>query len=167
MTRLLILWLLSEQPQHGYRIHKVLSTPEFAFWFQIEDASIYSMLRTLVKQGFARSEGEDREGNRPLRTHYRITRSGRRELRRRLEAAWRRLERDREPFRAALAAADEFEASEIRGFLRHRKHALEEKQSRLDALGRSAPSGLLARREAAATQSEIAWIDAELGRSNL
>ena len=59
MTRLLILWLLAERPMHGYRIAKILSAPALAYWFHVEDASIYSMLRTLVKTGLARIEPEE------------------------------------------------------------------------------------------------------------
>ena len=117
MTRLLILWLLAEGPLHGYRVQKILGDPGLAFWFRVEDASIYAMLRSLVKQGLARIIGEERQGQRPSRTVYRITPAGRNALRRGIEAGWRDLEPSREVFAAALAAADEFEAEEIRQLL--------------------------------------------------
>ena len=50
LIRLLVLWLLSEQPLHGYRIKRALDDEGLAFWFPVEFASIYSLLRTLVKQ---------------------------------------------------------------------------------------------------------------------
>ena len=162
MTRILILWLLSEGPLHGYRIQQILSTPAFAFWFRIEDAAIYSMLRTLVKRGFARLDGEEQVGNRPQRTLYRITPDGRAELRRRLEAAWGLSEDDKDPVCAALAAADEFEKVEIQGFLAARRAQIENRAESLRALEKAAPSSLLARRTSALLAAERAWIEREL-----
>ncbi|MEM7221699.1 MAG: helix-turn-helix transcriptional regulator [Pseudomonadota bacterium] len=156
-TRLLILWLLSEGPLHGYRIRKILSAPGLAFWFRIEDASIYSMLRGLVRQGFATAQ----EGT---PTAYRITRAGRSELSRCIERAWRGQTNAKEPLCAALAAADELEADEIRDFLEARKAVLGARRAQLVKLAPAAPSGLLARREKALLSAEIAWLDAELER---
>ena len=163
MTRILILWLLNEQPLHGYRIQKILGAPEIAFWFRIEDASIYSMLRTLTKQRFAKAEEGRRDGAGPRRTVYAITPAGRRELRRCLEAAWAAPGVGHNPSAAALAAADEFEADEIDALMAARKAALEDRRARLDGVARGAPSALLARREAALLDAEIAWIRRELG----
>ena len=164
MTRLLILWLLAERPLHGYRIQKILGDPGLAFWFRIEDASIYSMLRSLVKGGFARVQGEEQAGQGPSRTVYRVTPAGRKELRRLLDSAWQTLEPSRELFCAGLAAADELEAEEIRYLLAERAAALQERRTRLDSVARSAPSGLLARREAALLDAEIAWLEKEKHR---
>ena len=164
MTRLLILWLLAEQPLHGYRVRKILSDAGFAFWFRVEDAAIYAMLRSLVKQGLARVLGEEREGQRPNRTVYRITPAGRRALRDGLLAAWRELEPSREAFAAALAAADEFEAAELDHLLAERRSALDRRRSRLDRAACGAPSGFLARREAVLLEAEIAWLDKEIAR---
>jgi len=162
MTRILILWLLGEQPLHGYRIQKILRAPELAFWFRIEDASIYSMLRTLTKHGFTEAEDERPDSGGPQRTIYGITPAGRRELRRCLEATWRSLGGGRSPFSAALAAIDEFEAREIDALMIARKAALEGRRAQLLDVERSAPSGLLARREAAMLDAEISWTAREL-----
>ena len=162
MTRILILWLLGEQPLHGYRIQKILGAPQLAFWFRIEDASIYSMLRTLTKHGFARAEQDRQDGGGPQRTIYAITPAGRHELRRCLEATWQSSGGGQSPFSAALAAIDEFEAREIDTLMDARKAALEGRRTRLLAIERSAPSGLLARREAAMLDAEISWIAREL-----
>ena len=162
MTRILILWLLGEQPLHGYRIQKILGAPQLAFWFRIEDASIYSMLRTLTKHGFARAEQGPQDGGGPQRMIYGITPAGRRELRRCLEVTWRSLSGGRSPFSAALAAIDEFEAQEIDALMNARKAALESRRAQLLDVERSAPSGLLARREAALLDAEISWIAREI-----
>ena len=88
MTKLLILWLLAEMPMHGYRIKKILCAPELAFWFRLEDASIYSMLRSLVKQGLARPSGDEEGENRQTRSLYAITPDGRQALNEGLRTAW-------------------------------------------------------------------------------
>ncbi len=167
MTRILMLWLLAEGPLHGYRVRKILAAPALAFWFRIEDAAIYSMLRSFVKQGLAREEGQEREGRRPSRTVFRITRPGRTALRQSLSDAWQTVARDREPVCAALAAADEFEPEELESLLRGRRAALCDRQDTLKAVAAGAPSGLLSRREAALLAAEIAWIDTELSRSTV
>ena len=51
LTRLLVLWLLSEQPLHGYRIKKILDDDGLRFWFPVEYTSIYAVLRSLVRGG--------------------------------------------------------------------------------------------------------------------
>ena len=160
-----MLWLLAEGPLHGYRIRKILAAPALAFWFRIEDAAIYSMLRSFVRQGLAREDGQERDGRRPSRTVFRITRPGRAALRQALIDAWQVVARDREPVCAALAAADEFEPDELRSLLCRRRAALSERQDTLKAVAAGAPSGLLSRREAALLAAEIAWIDTELSRS--
>ena len=164
MTRILILWLLAEGPLHGYRVRKILGAPALAFWFRIEDAAIYSMLRTFVKRGLAREEGQERDGRRPNRTMFRITRQGRAALRDALLAAWTAVGRDHDPVSAALAAADEFEPEEIRRLLRGRREALSDRRNTLMDVAPGAPSALLGRREAALLTAEIAWIDAELSQ---
>lgn len=162
MTRILILWLLGEQPLHGYRIQKILASPGLAFWFRIEDASIYSMLRTLTKHGFTEAEEIRQEGGGPPRTMYGITPDGRRELRRCLEAAWQTVRGDQNRICAALAAIDEFESGEVTALMATHKTALEGRLARLRSVERSAPSGLLARREAAMIDAEINWITREM-----
>ncbi len=161
-TRLLILWLLAEGPLHGYRVRKILSAPAFDFWFTIEDASIYAMLRSLVKQGLAESiANEPGEKGRP-RQRYRITRQGRTALREDLETAWTTVGSDTSPILAALATMDEFERSEINGFLTARAAELRIRQAELRQLEKGAPSALLARRERALLTAELAWLQSEL-----
>ncbi len=165
-TRLLVLWLLAERPLHGYRIRKILSAPAFAFWFRIEDASVYAMLRSLVKEGLAELVGEEQEGRRPNRSVYKITIAGRQALRARLEEAWRQVDASGSAVSAALAAVDEFEVAEVAALLSARHQALVARQANLETLGLGAPSGPLARREAALLAAEVAWIEGELRKTD-
>src|ERR671936_1400348 len=88
LTRLLVLWLLSEQSLHGYRIKKILDDEGLRFWFPIEFGSIYAVLRTLVKGGFVETVAVERQGQRPERTRYAITRDGLAHLAELLERVW-------------------------------------------------------------------------------
>ena len=109
LTRLLVLWLLSEQPLHGYRIKKILDDEALRFWFPVEYASIYSVLRSLVRGGYVESVAVEREGQRPERTRYAITPEGRRHLAELLERAWRELPPVGDVTALALAARSDLE----------------------------------------------------------
>jgi DNA-binding PadR family transcriptional regulator len=103
MTRILILWLLSEQPLHGYRIKRILENDTYAFWFELEFTSIYSALRTLVKLEFIAETGLEQDGARPERMGYRITRSGRVHLQELLRKVWLSKPFAGDPFPMAIA----------------------------------------------------------------
>lgn len=162
VTRLLILWLLAEGPHHGYSLKTILTDRGFAPWFALEDASIYAMLRSLVKQGLAEVTGEERVGNRPARTRYRITRQGHRTLAGELPVAMAAAAPRPEPVHAALAAADEFEPHGLRAGLAARREALVERRRYIRARTPAAPSQLLARRELALLDAELVWLAAEI-----
>ncbi len=166
MTKLLILWLLAEMPMHGYRIRKILRAPELAFWFRLEDASIYSMLRSLVRQGLARPDGDEAGENHKTRSLYAITPAGRQALTEGLRAAWLDTAPRADLPSIALATLDEFEADEISDLLRARRAALESQLEDLSRLARAAPSQLLARREAALLTAEVTWLAAEIKSSS-
>ncbi len=162
VTRLLILWLLSEGPHHGYSLKAILTDRGFAPWFALEDASIYAMLRSLVKQGLAEVAGEERVGNRPARTRYRITPEGRRALAGELPVAMAATAQRPEPVHVALAAVDEFEPCGLRAGLAARREALVERRRHIRKRAPAAPSQLLARRELALLDAELAWLEVEI-----
>ncbi|MCH7719785.1 MAG: PadR family transcriptional regulator [Planctomycetes bacterium] len=158
LTRLLILWLLAEGPMHGYRIKKVLEDESLRFWFPVAFASIYSMLRTLVRQGHARIAAREREGRRPQRTLYRLTPSGRKHYAELLRAAWRTPPSPANPVNLALAAFGDLDDAEVRTLQRQRTDALEHRLERLDGLARSAPAGEIVERERAIAVAELKWL---------
>ncbi len=161
-TRLLILWLLAEQPLHGYRIKAILADAGFAPWFVLEDASIYAMLRSLTKQGFARIAGEEQNAGRPARTLYKITPDGRRALTEDLLEAFAIIHTHPEPIHAALAATDELEPEQIGHALLTRQSAL---HSRLETVSHEAPaspSQSLVRREVTLIEAELSWLEQEI-----
>ena len=168
LTRLLILWLLSEQASHGYRIKKILDDPALRFWFPLEYGSIYAVLRSLVKAEHVRIEAVERQGQRPKRTLYAITPSGRSHLAELLERAWRELPSMSEPIVLALAArsdlADEALVPEL---LAERVAALCERLALLDELEPSAPAPEMVDRQRALTQAELGWAEALLATERI
>jgi len=165
LTRLLILWLLSEQQLHGYRIKKILGEDSLRFWFPIEAASIYSVLRTLVRGGYVEAVAVEREGQRPERTRYAITADGRRHLAELLERAWRELPSAADPVALALAArSDLADETVVAALLGERVERLRERLERLDELERSAPDVEMVVRQRALTHAELGWAEALLDK---
>jgi DNA-binding PadR family transcriptional regulator len=159
LIRLLILWLLSEQPLHGYRIKRALDEEGLAFWFPVEFASIYSLLRTLVKQGHAEELGLEQEGARPERMLYRISRKGRVHYRTLLERAWSEPEPPGERLLVALAALPDLAQDRLQAALRLRKRALTERLAHCAALARAAPEPAMVERTLSLTHADLAWLD--------
>jgi DNA-binding PadR family transcriptional regulator len=161
-TRLLILWLLAEQSQHGYRLKAILTDSGFAPWFALEDASIYAMLRSLTKQGLTRVTGEAQTKGRPARTLYKITPEGRGALKIGLTDAFAIVHPRPEPIHAALAATDEFEPSELRAALAMRQVMVNERLTNVRTQAPASPSQSLVRREIALLEAETSWLNSEL-----
>jgi DNA-binding PadR family transcriptional regulator len=158
LTRLVILWLLAEQRHHGYRIRKILSDPGLRFWFPIDDAQIYSMLRTLVKEGRARKVATEREGRRPRRTLYAITPAGRAHYADLLRWAWRHAPSATDPVQLALAASGDLPDGEVGDLAAERLRALERRLAQLDELRSAAPSPAMVARERARIRAEVDWL---------
>jgi DNA-binding PadR family transcriptional regulator len=159
LTRLLILWLLSEAPLHGYRIKKILDDESLRFWFPIEVGSIYAVLRSLVKGSFVTVVAVEREGQRPERTRYAITREGREHLTELLARAWRELPSPADPFQLALAARSELTEAEVERLLAERIDALRDRTAALEQLARSAPALAMVERQRALTRAELEWAE--------
>lgn len=162
LTRLLILWLLSEGPLHGYRIKKILDDEGLRFWFPIEAGSIYAVLRSLVNGSFVTVAAVEREGQRPERTRYAVTREGREHLAELLGRAWRELPSPADPIQLALAARSELDDSEVERLLAERIAALQDRLATLDELERSAPAAAMVVRQRALTTAELEWAEAYL-----
>ena len=162
MTRLVILWLLSEQPLHGYRIKRILDEGSLRFWFPVETGSIYAVLRTLERAGFVEAEVVEREGKRPERTRFRITREGRRHYEELLRRAWREPARPVDDIDLALAARQDLEEEETAALLEERAAALRERLAELSLLATSAPAPEMVERRRVLTHAELEWAEALL-----
>jgi DNA-binding PadR family transcriptional regulator len=159
MTKLVILWLLSEGPLHGYRIKRILDDGSLRFWFPIEVGSIYSVLRSLERAGYVETEVVEREGLRPERTRYRITKSGRQHFEALLRDAWRKPALPSDTIDLALAARSELGEEEADALLQERADVLRARLQELDRIAPSAPAAEMVDRARALTEAELKWVE--------
>ena len=164
MTRLVILWLLSEQPLHGYRIKRILDDNSLRFWFPVETGSIYASLRSLERNGFVETEVVEREGQRPERTRFRITAAGREHFKELLRSAWRGPGRYSDEIDLALAARSELTTNELEDALIVRAKALHERLEDLTRLAASAPAPEIVERMRILSEAELKWVESLLER---
>jgi DNA-binding PadR family transcriptional regulator len=87
-TRLVILGLLRDQPLHGYEIKQIIEE-HMGDWTSIAFGSIYFALGKLSEEGLIEMAVTEKKGNRPSRSVYQITESGRSEFLRLLKEVWR------------------------------------------------------------------------------
>ncbi len=166
ITRLIILWLLSERPLHGYRIKRILADVALRHWFPIETGSIYSVLKTLAAAGLVETEIVEREGQRPERTQFRITQAGREHYRELLRRAWTEVGRSSESFHLALAARSDLDESEIPELLAIRVKSLRQRISELEMASNSAPALAMVEHSRALTLADLTWTESELEKLN-
>lgn len=77
---LLALALLVEKPMHAYEMLQTMEQRRFDWMVKLRAGSLYHTVDRLVRDGLAEVVGTDREGNRPERTTYRVTDTGREAL---------------------------------------------------------------------------------------
>jgi DNA-binding PadR family transcriptional regulator len=158
MTRLLILWLLSETPLHGYRIKRILEDEAYGFWFSVEFTSIYSALRTLVKLEYVEETGLEQDGARPERMGYRITRAGRAHLRELIAKTWDATPLLGDPFSMAIAGRAEMPSGSLDTLKANRIEALEARIAECKALRRAALDEAMVDRALAIMNAELKWL---------
>jgi len=158
LTRLLILWLLSERSHHGYSIKKILADPTLSIWFPIDYASIYSMLRSLVKEGNARKVVTEKAGNRPKRTVFEITPQGRKRYADLLRDAWKNPVSPTDNIQIALGASGDLPEQEVVELSNQRLNALKIRLKKLNNSRTSAPDEAMVEREVARIKGEISWL---------
>lgn len=159
---MLILWLLSEGPVHGYRLKRILDEPSLRFWFPVEVGSIYAALANLAKGGFIEAQAVERQGLRPERTRYRILPEGRKHLQELLRKAWCELPKVPDLIQIAFAARSELEEGEIVALIAERARRLRERLADLDRASNSAPASEMVSRLRALTRAELDWTESLL-----
>jgi len=82
MNRLIILAMLIERERYGYEINKLLKE-KYALYTRVSSSSIYYTLDRLASEGLI-SKREEKVGNRPTRSTYSITQTGKKEFRTKL-----------------------------------------------------------------------------------
>ncbi len=76
MIRLIVLGILLDKPIHGYGIQQILKDGRYDLWANILPNSIYNALRKMERDGIARINGSEKNGNQ-TRYIYEITEKGR------------------------------------------------------------------------------------------
>lgn len=77
---LAVMALLGERPMHPYEVAQVLRRRGKEQSIKIHYGSLYTVVQNLEKHGFVEVTGTQRQGNRPERTLYGLTDSGRTEM---------------------------------------------------------------------------------------
>jgi len=123
-TRLVILGLLRERPLHGYEIKQIIEE-HMGDWTSIAFGSIYFALGKLAEEGFIEKVSTEKEGGRPSRSIYQITKTGRTEFLRLLRQVWGETERHYFAFDVGLFFMEALPVEEVKDYLRGRVAQLE------------------------------------------
>ncbi|GAB3596198.1 PadR family transcriptional regulator [Angustibacter peucedani] len=129
-----VLALLAERPMHPYEMYQLLLERHEDELVKIRPGSLYHTVERLAGLGHLRACGTERSGNRPERTTYEITSTGRAALR------WRLLEMLNAPvneypeFPVALAEAHNLPRDLVVNQLRDRAASLDAQAEHLSDL---------------------------------
>jgi DNA-binding PadR family transcriptional regulator len=129
-----VLALLAERAMHPYEMYQLLLDRHEDELVKVRPGSLYHTVERLAGLGHVRACGTDRAGNRPERTTYEITSTGRAALR------WRLLEMLNAPvneypqFPVALSESHNLPADQVVNQLGDRVQALDAEIARLGGL---------------------------------
>ncbi|WP_067845340.1 PadR family transcriptional regulator [Nocardia lijiangensis] len=158
-----VLALLEERPMHPYEMFQLLLRRNEDLIVKLRPGSLYHTVARLADQELVRAEGVDREGNRPERTTYRITASGRDALRARLAEILRYPAREYPLFPVALSEAHNLPKDEVLRLVRERVAHLERDLADLDTMADWARTHEVERRYWIVLPYLRATLSAELG----
>jgi DNA-binding PadR family transcriptional regulator len=80
LWELVVLAFLRERPMHPYEMQRLLRERHKDDLLVLKRGSLYHAIHRLLSAGWIASAGVDRDGRRPERTTYQITKEGREEL---------------------------------------------------------------------------------------
>ncbi len=168
-----VLALLDERPMHPYEMYQLLIARREDLLVKVRPGSLYHVVARLGDDEMVAAEGTGREGNRPERTTYRITDSGREALRGRITELLRTPVQEYPIFRVALSEAHTLPQEQVVALLEERVEHLGQTRTDMDALldwtrGRAIPRRYYVVLEyiRATVHAELTWIQdfaAELG----
>jgi DNA-binding PadR family transcriptional regulator len=165
-----ILALLSEGDMHPYEMIRLMRQRRDDRLVAITNGTLYHTVGRLERSGLVTEVGIDRHGNRPERTTYALTPSGRASVGEWVRRELGRIDRPGE-FRIALAEAHNLDRDEVIALLRTRRAALSAAQIELaagreKAEAREVPEQYLleVERELVMLAGDLAWLDALIVR---
>jgi DNA-binding PadR family transcriptional regulator len=141
-TRLVILGLLRDKPLYGYELKNIIEK-NMGDWTSIAFGSIYFALNKLNEEGLVERVSEEKIGNRPSRSIYQITESGKEEFIVLLKEIWQKYEREYYQLDVALAFSGALPIDEVKDYIKKRigfledgiKHIEEHKKEQLSKPG--------------------------------
>jgi DNA-binding PadR family transcriptional regulator len=134
-TRLLVLGCVRIfQPVHGYDVRRELVSWHAHEWANVAPGSVYSALKTLVKDGSLEVVGTKQVGGRPERTQYKLTLRGEAEHADLLRAAWWNIQPITDPLMAGISFLGFMPRAEAIAALEHRAAQIKAQLKQLDFL---------------------------------
>jgi DNA-binding PadR family transcriptional regulator len=126
--------LLNERSMHPYEMYQLLLERHEDRIVRVTPGSLYRTVDRLTADGLAEATGTGREGNRPERTTYAITDTGRTALVARIREILREPVNEFPSFALALAEAHNAPASAVCADLRAHLEVIERELSDIDCL---------------------------------
>ncbi|PXX69344.1 PadR family transcriptional regulator [Nocardia tenerifensis] len=123
---LVVLAYLIERPMHPYELGKLLESRNAERSIEYKHASLYMVVEQLTRAGYLEPLRTERAGQRPERTVYRPTESGRARLRERMRELVSVPAKEYHRFEAALSVLVVLPPTEVPGLLEQRGQALAE-----------------------------------------
>jgi len=165
----LILALLNEHPMHPYQVHQNLVERGDTRLVRVNAGAVYHGIERLEKEGLVEAVGTERSGNRPERTTYRITATGRSAVVARLASFLGDDHQSYPLFTVGLAEAHEVPAESVIEHLTRRRDRESERMAllwtahdRLTSLGLPRRYLLDVEHDIAMLGAQIAWLDRTL-----
>ncbi len=162
-TRLIVLGLLQERPFHGYDLKRVMKERYMDEWANVAFGSIYFALGQMTAEGWIAAQPTERAGNRPSRTVYCITESGRREFLRLLRECWQDNRLTQHSIRVCLFFMKHLPRDETIGYVRRRIQAVAQGLEHLEMVLHSLPpqapweGRCIADRDSRLLAAELEW----------
>ena len=123
-TRLVILGFLKDRPLYGYELKQEIEK-RMGDWTSIAFGSIYFALNKMAEESLVKKAATEQEGNRPSRTIYEITDSGRAEFDKLLHQLWYKDERQYYEFDIGLFFLHSLPREEVLKALQERISGME------------------------------------------
>jgi DNA-binding PadR family transcriptional regulator len=134
LLALAVLSYLTRQPMHPYELGRTLREHDDARSIKFNHGSLYMVVQQLAKAGFIVEQETNRDGQRPERTVYALTDTGRTELHDWLRELVAEPEHEYPHFVTALSLISALPPGEVVPLLRQRLIALGEQRDEIRAL---------------------------------
>lgn len=134
LLALAVLAYLTQRPMHPYELSRTLRDNGDARSIKFNHGSLYMVVGQLAKAGFIVEQETTREGQRPERTVYALTDTGRHELRDWLRELVAEPQHEYPHFVAALSLIGALPPSEVVALLRQRLDRLAEQRAEIRGL---------------------------------